>query len=198
ASSRPSRPCSSPRASWTIPSASARSPTSAAATPSSTSPSTSRSSCRPWRVTPPSSPKQPSDSVSLRPPEAHVDPSPAIELLSVGKTYGTRVALESASLVVDRGEVFGYVGPNGAGKTTTIKVLAGLVRPTTGDARVLGASVREQPLEVKARIGYVPESGAVFDRFSPREYLRLVGRLHGLDDATSKSRVDEWLARFRL
>src|SRR5687768_717520 len=106
--------------------------------------------------------------------------TPAIELVGLGKTYGSRRGLEEATLVVERGEVFGYVGPNGAGKTTTLKILAGLLKPTRGDARILGTSIRERPLEVKARIGYVPESGAVFEKFSPEEYLTLVARLHRL------------------
>jgi ABC-2 type transport system ATP-binding protein len=125
-------------------------------------------------------------------------PAPAIELVGLGKSYAGRPALVEATLTVERGEIFGYVGPNGAGKTTTIKILAGLLKPTSGDARVLGKSVRESPLDVKARIGYVPESGAVFEKFSPAEYLTLVARLYGLPDALVAERRDHWLEAFGL
>ena len=124
--------------------------------------------------------------------------TPAIELVGLGKTYGATRALADASLTVARGQVFGYVGPNGAGKTTTIKILAGLIKPTSGDARVLGTSVREQPLAVKASIGYVPESGAVFEKFSAMEYLTLVGRLHRLPEDVIEQRVGHWLGVFGL
>jgi ABC-2 type transport system ATP-binding protein len=122
----------------------------------------------------------------------------AIELRSLGKDYGSKQALCDVSLTVGWGEVFGYVGANGAGKTTTIKILTGLIRPTSGDARVGGHSVLEQPLEVKARLGYVPESGALFEKFSPVEYLTLIGRLYRLPQARIRDRMAEELRTFGL
>jgi ABC-2 type transport system ATP-binding protein len=122
----------------------------------------------------------------------------AIELVGLGKDYGPKRALHDVSLTVARGEVFGYVGANGAGKTTTIKILTGLIRPTSGDARVAGHSVLERPLEVKARLGYVPESGALFEKFSPAEYLTLVGRLYRLPEARIRDRMGEELRSFGL
>ena len=122
----------------------------------------------------------------------------AIELRHLGKDYGPKPALRDVSLTVGWGEVFGYVGANGAGKTTTIKVLTGLIRPTSGDALVGGHSVLEQPLEVKARLGYVPESGALFEKFSPAEYLTLVGRLYRLSEAHIRDRMAEELRTFGL
>src|SRR4030095_1030057 len=95
--------------------------------------------------------------------------SAAIAIDDVRKTYGTADALAGVTLEVRRGEVFGYVGPNGAGKTTTLKILAGLIRPTSGRVRVAGVDVLERPLEAKARVGYVPESGALFEKLSARE-----------------------------
>jgi ABC-2 type transport system ATP-binding protein len=124
--------------------------------------------------------------------------APAIELLKLGKQYGATVALREVSLVVARGEVFGYVGPNGAGKTTTIKVLTGLLRPSSGSALVAGFSVQDQPLEAKARIGYVPESGALFDKFTPWEYLLLVGRLYRVPEERLHERRERWLGYFGL
>jgi ABC-2 type transport system ATP-binding protein len=99
---------------------------------------------------------------------------------------------------VNRGEVFGYIGANGAGKTTTIKILTGLIRPNLGDAFVCGHSVLNEPLEVKARIGYIPESGAVFEKLSPREYLTSVGRMYRLPDAQIQDQIERWLDYFAL
>ena len=122
----------------------------------------------------------------------------AIELRRLGKDFGPKRALRDVSLSVGWGEVFGYVGANGAGKTTTIKILTGLIRPTSGDALVGGHSVLEQPLEVKARLGYVPESGALFEKFSPVEYLTLIGRLYRLSEARIRDRMGEELRTFSL
>ena len=122
----------------------------------------------------------------------------AIELRRLGKDFGSKRALRDVSLTVGWGEVFGYVGANGAGKTTTIKILTGLIRPTSGDALVGGHSVLEQPLEVKARLGYVPESGALFEKFSPVEYLTLIGRLYRLSEARLRERMGEELRTFSL
>jgi ABC-2 type transport system ATP-binding protein len=127
-----------------------------------------------------------------------VSDAPALELLDLRKDYGQTTALAGVSLSVGAGEIFGYIGPNGAGKTTTIKLLAGLLQPTSGRASLCGHDVAEAPLEAKACLGYVPESGAVFDKLSPREYLTFAGRLHGLSEATIAARSDEWLRYFEL
>jgi ABC-2 type transport system ATP-binding protein len=124
--------------------------------------------------------------------------APAIEIDEVRKTFGTSEALCGVTLEVGRGEVFGYVGPNGAGKTTTLKILGGLIRPTAGRVRVAGIDVLARPLEAKARVGYVPESGALFEKLSALEYLTLTGRLYGLPDAHAESRVAHWLRYFDL
>jgi len=125
-------------------------------------------------------------------------PQRAIVLSDLCKDYGTTAALRGVTLEVPRGSIFGYVGPNGAGKTTTIKILTGILAPTRGDAFVLGHDVKTQALAIKAAVGYVPESGAVFDKFSPAEYLTLIGRLHRLSDDVIADRVDSWLKRFGL
>jgi ABC-2 type transport system ATP-binding protein len=123
---------------------------------------------------------------------------PAIAIDDVRKAYGEAEALAGVTLEVRRGEVFGYVGPNGAGKTTTLKILAGLIRPTSGRVRVAGVDVLEKPLEAKARVGYVPESGALFEKLSSLEYLTLTGRLYGLPEPHLQGRVAHWLAYFDL
>jgi ABC-2 type transport system ATP-binding protein len=124
--------------------------------------------------------------------------APAIAIEDVRKAFGTAEALRGVTLEIRRGEVFGYVGPNGAGKTTTLKILAGLIRPTSGRVCVAGIDVLAQPLAAKARVGYVPESGALFEKLSALEYLTLTGRLHGLAEAEVTARVAHWLRFFDL
>jgi ABC-2 type transport system ATP-binding protein len=124
--------------------------------------------------------------------------SAAIELRSLTKRFGDQRALDDVSLVVQRGEVFGYLGPNGAGKTTTLKILTGLLKPTSGDVRVVGRSVIDEPLEVKARVGYVPESGALYEKLAPAEYLDLVARLYKMAPEAADAAIERWLRRFGL
>jgi ABC-2 type transport system ATP-binding protein len=122
----------------------------------------------------------------------------AIQLVGLTKVYGSVRALDAITLNVDRGEILGYMGANGAGKTTTIKLLTGLLRPTSGDARIAGYSIVTEPLRVKARIGYVPESGAIYEKLTPREFLASVGELHGMDEARIEQRIRELMAYFSL
>ena len=95
----------------------------------------------------------------------------AIEIKELNKRYGRRIAIDGLSLTVETGEVFGFVGPNGAGKTSTIRILAGLLRPTSGEVSVAGFSVLQSPAEVKRRIGYMPDFFGVYPDLSVEEYL---------------------------
>jgi ABC-2 type transport system ATP-binding protein len=130
--------------------------------------------------------------------ERSVTAEKAIELRDVVKDYPTARALSGINLQVGRGEIFGYVGANGAGKTTTIKILTGLIRPTAGEAFVCGRSITGDAVEVKSRIGYVPESGAIFEKLSPREYLNITAQLYRLPKETIPDRVTYWLDYFGL
>jgi ABC-2 type transport system ATP-binding protein len=112
----------------------------------------------------------------------------AIRLTDLKMTYGTREALGGISLEVPRGQVLGYIGPNGAGKTTTVRVLTATLEPTAGRAEVAGFDVVQSPLEVKRRIGYVPELAAVYESLSPLEFLTFVAEVHGLEEAVAESR----------
>lgn len=121
-----------------------------------------------------------------------------IELVDVGKSYGSKEAVRGVSFSARPGEATGYLGPNGAGKTTTIKMIAGLVRPTQGEIRVCGFDVTASPLEVKRRIGYVPESAALYDTLTPNEHLSLMAELHGLERREAARRIGELLGSFGL
>jgi ABC-2 type transport system ATP-binding protein len=122
----------------------------------------------------------------------------AITTFGLKKSYGDKEAVKSLSFSVKAGEIVGFLGPNGAGKSTTIKMLTCLIKPTGGSATVAGHDVVQDPLEVKKRIGYVPESGALFETLSAVEYLRFVSELHHLDRKTSDQRSQEFLTLFGL
>jgi ABC-2 type transport system ATP-binding protein len=106
--------------------------------------------------------------------------------------------VDRLSFRVESGTIFGVLGPNGAGKTTTVKVLTGLLRPTGGRALVADFDVVDQPLEVKSRLGYVPETGALYESLTPAEYLELVACLHHLDPKAAATRMDELLELFGI
>ena len=99
---------------------------------------------------------------------------------------------------VDAGQFFGFLGPNGAGKSTTIKMLTGLLAPTSGSIRILGEDLTQNSAEVKRQIGVVPEGMALFGRLTAEEYLRFVGRMYGLDRATTVQRTQELLEFMQL
>jgi ABC-2 type transport system ATP-binding protein len=116
----------------------------------------------------------------------------------LSRDYGSKQALIDLDLRVEPGEILGFLGPNGAGKSTTVKILTGLIRPTSGRALVAGYDVVEQPLEVKKRIGYVPETAALYDALSASEYLELVACLQHMDVRTAATRRNELLELFGL
>ncbi len=103
-----------------------------------------------------------------------------IELVHIVKRFGDLVAVNDLSLSVSRGEFFAVLGPNAAGKTTTIKILTGLLKPTSGTARVAGFDVQEHPLEVKRRMAYVPDFPFLYDKLTPREFFRFISQLFGM------------------
>ena len=108
---------------------------------------------------------------------------PALELRNVRKSYYQKSVLHGLDLVVEPGQIVGYIGPNGAGKTTTLRILGGLDTKFEGEARVLGIDVRADPLAVKRRIGYLPESADLYDVLTPGEFYHLVGSLQGMEEA---------------
>jgi daunorubicin resistance ABC transporter ATP-binding subunit len=122
----------------------------------------------------------------------------AIVAEGVRRTFGDVVALDGLDLEVDAGTVFGLLGPNGAGKTTLVRVLATLLRPTAGRARVLGHDVVAEPLAVRRRIGLAGQFAAVDGELTGRENVEMVGRLYRLSGAEARARARDILERFGL
>ena len=121
---------------------------------------------------------------------------PAIEARQLAKRYGSVDALRGVDLVIEAGEFFGLFGPNGAGKTTMLRILTGQLRPTSGEARVLGVDVVEEPLRVKSLVGIVPEVESPPSYLTSLEYLEFVARVRRLDGIDA--RVAHWLEFFDL
>ena len=121
-----------------------------------------------------------------------------IELAHVRRTYGKKVAVADLSLAVPAGELFSFLGPNGAGKTTTIKMLVGLLRPTSGTVRVCGFDVVSQSRHANQVLGYVPDEPYVYDKLSGREFLQFVADMHGLSKPEAAGRIASEIANFDL
>lgn len=120
----------------------------------------------------------------------------AVETESLRKEFGPNVAVADLSLSIERGEVFGFLGPNGAGKTTSLKLLLGLIEPTSGRGTVLGAPIGDRA--TRAGIGFLPEHFRFHDCLTGRELLRLHGRLYGLRGAGLERRIEDLMARMSL
>jgi ABC-2 type transport system ATP-binding protein len=121
-----------------------------------------------------------------------------VEARDLTKRYGASTAVDGVSFTVSRGEIFGLLGPNGAGKTTTILMLLGLTEITEGSARVLDHDPVREPLAVKRRVGYMPDSVGFYDYLSARDNLRYTARLNGLGEVERETRIDAALRRVDL
>jgi len=125
-------------------------------------------------------------------------PETLIETRDLVKRYGDKVAVNNVSFDVYSGEVFGFLGPNGAGKTTTIKMIVGLLQPTSGAVKVAGYDVQTQSMLAKASCGYVPDTPNLYAKLTGRELLRFVSDLYSLDRNHVARRIDELLRMFDL
>jgi ABC-2 type transport system ATP-binding protein len=122
----------------------------------------------------------------------------AIAVHDLRKVYGNKAAVDGLDLEVPRGCFFGFLGPNGAGKTTTIKMLMGLAPPTSGSIELLGLPMPQHALEVKGKIGLVPDESLLFDHLTGFEFTEFVGRMYGLSRTLARERARELLALFEL
>jgi ABC-2 type transport system ATP-binding protein len=120
---------------------------------------------------------------------AEADQDLAIQTHGLTKAYGDLVAVDNLNLAIRRGEVFGLLGPNGAGKTTTILMLLGLSEPTRGRAEVVGFDPTRQPLEVKRRVGYLPDDVGFYAELTGRQNLRYTAALNGIERRAANDRI---------
>ena len=121
-----------------------------------------------------------------------------IELVNLTKKFGDLTAVDNVSLKVGQGEFFAVLGPNAAGKTTTIRIIAGLIKPTSGQARVAGFDVQENAREAKQRLAFVPDFPFLYDKLTPWEFFRFIGQLFRLSEKSIQLATDELIPRFNL
>jgi ABC-2 type transport system ATP-binding protein len=121
-----------------------------------------------------------------------------LEVSHLRKTFGSQLAIDDISFSVRRGEILGYLGPNGAGKSTTLKIIAGLLTPDAGTINIGGINLQQDPLEAKKRMGFVPETGALYEKLTPLEYLEMVGHLYRIEGPEIMRKSHEFLEYFDL
>ena len=121
-----------------------------------------------------------------------------IKAIGLTKRFGDKVAVNGVDLDVQGGEIFGFLGPNGAGKTTTIKIVCGLLRPTSGTASVGGFDIQQQPIQAKSILGYVPDEPMLYGKLSAREFLSFVADLYNVRAEQAERRAEELLRLFDL
>src|SRR5712691_7419253 len=121
-----------------------------------------------------------------------------IELIQVSKRYGTKTAGAELSLRIERGELFAFLGPNGAGKTTTIKMICGLLFPTTGSVRVGGFDMQKQGDEARRLISYLPDVPYLYEKLTGREFLQFIADMYGLEHAFARKRIATVINLFEL
>ncbi len=121
-----------------------------------------------------------------------------ISLKQLTKRFGTQTAVDALSFDIAGGQIVGFLGPNGAGKSTTLKMLTGMIEPSEGTATVCGFDLQRETLEVKRRVGFVPESGAVFESLTGLEYLEMVAALYAIPQEAARARIKQFIAFFDL
>ncbi len=123
---------------------------------------------------------------------------PIITIRRLNKSYGEKIVLNDISLDIYPGQIIGYIGPNGAGKSTTVKILTGIIQDYSGEVMVFGKLLRDNIMEIKSKIGYIPELAELYDLLTPREYLSFVGKLYHLPDGVIEERSRKMLDSFGL
>lgn len=121
-----------------------------------------------------------------------------ISLLSLTKCFGSQTAVDGLTLEIPAGQIVGLLGPNGAGKSTTLKMLTGMLEPTSGTATICGFDLKRDGMEIKKRVGFVPDSGAVFESLTGLEYLEMIAALYGIPGESARERIRQFLAFFDL
>jgi len=123
---------------------------------------------------------------------------PIITLRGLNKQYGDKTVLNDINLDIYPAQIIGYIGPNGAGKSTTVKILTGIIQDYSGEVMVMGKNLRDNVLEVKGRVGYIPELAELYDLLTPREYLSFIGKLYHMPADVIEERSRRMLESFGL
>ncbi len=121
-----------------------------------------------------------------------------IRLEGLTKRFGEKLAVDGLSLQIESGEFFCFLGPNGAGKTTTIKMVTGLLQPTSGSANIGGFDIQRDPLNAKLLLGYIPDSPFLYEKLTGREFMRFVAGLYRMDEAYAAKKSEELLELFEV
>jgi ABC-2 type transport system ATP-binding protein len=121
-----------------------------------------------------------------------------ISIQGLTKRFGNQVAVDSLTLEIPAGQIVGFLGPNGAGKSTTLKMLTGLLAPTSGTATICGHDLLADPIAVKSCVGFVPDSAAVFESLTGLEYLEMIAALYGIPQNAARERIRQFLSFFDL
>lgn len=136
---------------------------------------------------------QPNITLSAEQIKQRQEAIPAVATDNLRRVFGQKIAVNNLNLRVKRGEFYGFLGPNGAGKSTTIKMLTGLLRPTTGTASICGVDVWKEPLQARALMGVLPEYLNLYERLTGREFVHFAGQMYGVARADIQRRIEELL-----
>lgn len=121
-----------------------------------------------------------------------------VSITNLVKKYGAKQVLHGINLDIESGQIIGYIGPNGAGKSTTVKILCGLIDDFEGDVKVLGHDLRSSQLEIKSKLGYIPENAALYESLTPLEFMQFVGGMRGIDTATILQKAETLMDLFEM
>lgn len=123
---------------------------------------------------------------------------PIISIKNLNKSFRGRKVLKDINLDIGKGEIIGYIGPNGAGKSTTVKIILGLIEDYEGEISILGEDIRKSPIKYKNKVGYVPETGDLYENLSGREYLTFIGELHGMKYKEVDKKAEKLMKLFKI
>ncbi len=121
-----------------------------------------------------------------------------VKICNLQKSYGTKLVLQGIDLQITSGQIIGYIGPNGAGKSTTVKILCGLISDFQGEITIFGKDLREQTLDIKKQVGYIPENAALYESLTPMEFMEFVGEIRGLGTEQTRLKAEALMNIFEM
>jgi ABC-2 type transport system ATP-binding protein len=121
-----------------------------------------------------------------------------ISIRNLKKEYGTKEVLKGINLEISAGQIIGYIGPNGAGKSTTVKILCGLISEFQGEIEIFGMDLKKQVLEIKSKVGYIPENAVLYESLTPLEFMEFIGEIRGLDKEQTRKKAEALMSIFEM